>query len=37
MLERLREEQREVDVSSMGSAWDEREQEHLARTLGEEE
>ena len=37
MLERLREEQREVDVSSMGSAWAEREKEHLERTLGEEE
>jgi len=37
MLERLREEQREADVSSMGSAWAEREKEHLERTLGEEE
>ena len=37
MLKRLREEQREADVSSMSSAWAEREKEHLERTLGEEE
>jgi hypothetical protein len=37
MLVRLREEQREADVSSMGSNWAEKEKEHLERTLGEEE
>ena len=37
MLVRLREEQREADVSSMGSAWAEMEKDHLERTLGEEE
>ena len=37
MLDRLREEQREADVSSMGSTWAEMEKEHLERTLGEEE
>jgi len=37
MRERLRQEQMEADVSSMGSAWAEREKEHLERTLGEEE
>ncbi|HIG38692.1 MAG TPA: hypothetical protein EYQ15_05270 [Candidatus Poseidoniales archaeon] len=37
MLARLREEQREADVSSMGSTWAEMEKEHLERTLGEEE
>ena len=37
MLVRLREEQQEADVSSMGSAWAEMEKDHLERTLGEEE
>ena len=37
MLGRLREEQQEADVSSMGSTWAEMEKEHLERTLGEEE
>ena len=37
MLFRLREEQREADVSSMGSAWAEMEKDHLERTLDEEE
>ena len=37
MLARLREEQREADVSSIGSTWAEMEKEHLERTLGEEE
>ena len=37
MLERLRQEQREADVSSMGSAWAEMEKEHLEESLGEEE
>ncbi len=37
MLARLREEQREADVSNMGSTWAEMEKEHLERTLGEEE
>jgi hypothetical protein len=37
MLARLREEQREADVSSIGSNWAEMEKEHLERTLGEEE
>ena len=37
MLVRLREEQREADVSSMGSAWAEMEKDHLERALGEEE
>ncbi|MFL2493865.1 MAG: hypothetical protein ACJ0HH_03850 [Candidatus Thalassarchaeum sp.] len=37
MLERLRQEQREADVSSMGSAWAEMEKEHLEKTIGEEE
>ena len=37
MLERLRQEQREADVSSMGSAWAEMEKDHLEKTLGEEE
>ncbi len=37
MLARLREEQREADVSSMGSTWAEMEKEHLERTLEEEE
>ena len=37
MLTRLREEQREVDISSMGSAWAEMEKDHLERTLDEEE
>jgi len=37
MLARLREEQREADVSSMGSAWAEMEKDHLERTLDEEE
>ena len=37
MLARLREEQQEADVSSMGSAWAEMEKDHLERTLGEEE
>ena len=37
MLARLREEQQEADVSSMGSTWAEMEKEHLERTLGEEE
>ena len=37
MLERLREEQREADVASMGSAWAEMEKDHLEKTLGEEE
>ena len=37
MLVRLREEQGEADVSSMGSAWAEMEKDHLERTLGEEE
>ena len=37
MLVRLREEQREADVSSMGSAWAEMEKDHLERTLDEEE
>ena len=37
MRERLRQEQAEADVSSMGSAWAVREKEHLERALGEEE
>ena len=37
MLQRLRREQREADVSSMGSAWAEMEKEHLEKSLGEEE
>ena len=37
MLARLRGEQREADVSSMGSTWAEMEKEHLERTLEEEE
>ena len=37
MLTRLREEQQEADVSSMGSTWAEMEKEHLERTLSEEE
>ena len=37
MLARPREEQREADVSSMGSTWAGIEKEHLERTLGEEE
>ena len=37
MRERLRQEQADADVSSMGSAWAVREKEHLERTLGEEE
>ena len=37
MLERLRQEQREADVASMGSAWAEMEKDHLEKTLGEEE
>ena len=37
MLERLRQEQREADVSSMGSAWAEMEKDHLEKPLGEEE
>jgi hypothetical protein len=37
MLARLREEQREADVSSIGSTWAEMEKDHLERTLGEEE
>ena len=37
MLARLREEQREADISSMGSAWAEMEKDHLERTLDEEE
>lgn len=37
MRERLRQEQTDADVSSMGSAWAVREKEHLERTLGEEE
>ena len=37
MRERLRREQAEADVSSMGSAWAVREKEHLERALGEEE
>ena len=37
MLVRLREEQREADVSSMCSAWAEMEKDHLERTLDEEE
>ena len=37
MLARLREEQQEADVSSMGSTWAEMEKEHLERTLSEEE
>jgi hypothetical protein len=37
MLARLREEQRDADVSSIGSTWAEMEKEHLERTLGEEE
>jgi len=37
MLERLRQEQQEADVSSMGSAWAEMEKEHLEKSLGEEE
>ena len=37
MLGRLRMEQEEADVSSMGSAWAEMEKDHLERTLGEEE
>jgi len=37
MLGRLREEQQEADVPSMGSTWAEMEKEHLERTLGEEE
>ena len=37
MLERLRQEQREADVSSMGSAWAEMEKDHLEKALGEEE
>ena len=37
MRERLRQEQADADVSSMGSAWAVREKEHLERALGEEE
>ena len=37
MLARLREEQQEADVSSMGSTWAEMEKVHLERTLSEEE
>ena len=37
MLARLREEQQEADVASMGSAWAEMEKDHLEKTLGEEE
>jgi len=37
MRERLRQEQTDADVSSMGSAWAVREKEHLERALGEEE
>ena len=37
MRERLRQEQADADVSSMGSAWAVREKEHLEHTLGEEE
>ncbi len=37
MRERLRQEQVDADVSSMGSAWAVREKEHLERALGEEE
>ncbi len=37
MRERLRREQADADVSSMGSAWAVREKEHLERALGEEE
>jgi len=37
MFQRLRQEQREADVSSMGSAWAEMEKEHLEKSLGEEE
>ena len=37
MLERLRQEQREADVASMGSAWAEMEKDHLEKSLGEEE
>ena len=37
MFQRLRQEQREADVSSMGSAWAEMEKGHLEKSLGEEE
>ena len=37
MRERLRREQADADVSSMGSAWAVREKEHLERALDEEE
>ena len=37
MRERLRQEQTDTAVSSMGSAWAVREKEHLERALGEEE
>jgi len=37
MRERLKQEQADADVSSMGSAWAVREKEHLERALGEEE
>ena len=37
MRERVRQEQADADVSSMGSAWAVREKEHLERALGEEE
>mgnify|MGYP001190741017 FL=1 len=37
MLQRLRREQHEADVASMGSAWAEMEKEHLEKSLGEEE
>ena len=37
MRERLRQEQTDADVSSMGSAWAVREKEHLERALSEEE
>jgi len=37
MVKRLRQEQQEADVSSMGSAWAEMEKEHLEKSLGEEE
>ena len=37
MLQRLRREQHEADVTSMGSAWAEMEKEHLEKSLGEEE
>ena len=37
MVKRLRQEQQEADVSSMGSAWAEMEKDHLEKSLGEEE